>query len=80
MSPHRRPVPLWYALLAILVSTLAVAGTGIWYTHHAQEEADHRWCELLTVLSDRSPPPETDRGRRIAQEIGELRSSLGCPP
>lgn len=80
MSPHRRPVPVWYALLAVLVSTLAVAGAGIWYTHHAQQAADRRWCELLDVLGDGSPPPETARGRTIAQEVEQLRAAFTCPP
>lgn len=78
MSPHRRPVPLWYVLLAVLVSVLAVSGAGLWYTHHAQQAADRRWCELLTVLSDGSPPPETDRGRQIADEVSALRAQFGC--
>ncbi|SCL21523.1 hypothetical protein GA0074694_3132 [Micromonospora inyonensis] len=69
---------MWYALLAVLVSVLAVSGAGIWYTHRAQADADQRWCELLTVLADRSPPPETERGQRIALEVAELRASLGC--
>ena len=78
MSPHRRPVPLWYALLAVLVSVLAVSGAGIWYTHHTQQVADRRWCELFSVLGEGGPPPETDRGVRIAQEVAQLRADLGC--
>lgn len=73
-------MPAWYALLAVLVSVLAVSGAGIWYTHHSQDQADRRWCELLTVLGDGSPPPETDRGRSIAREVALLRETFGCPP
>lgn len=77
MSPHRRPVPVWYALLALLVSLLLVSGAGIWYTHHAQREADRRWCELLTALSS-GPPSETERGRVIAAAVAQLRQDFGC--
>lgn len=80
MSPHRRPVPVWYALLAVLISTLAVAGAGIWYTHHTQQQADRRWCELLDVLGNGGPPAETDRGRSIAREVEQLRTAFGCSP
>ncbi|RBQ05144.1 hypothetical protein DQE82_26710 [Micromonospora sp. LHW51205] len=71
-------MPLWYALLAVLVSVLAVSGAGIWYTHHAQQVADRRWCELFSVLGEGGPPAETDRGVRIAQEVSQLRAELGC--
>ena len=77
MSPHRRPVPAWYALLAVLVSMLAVSAAGIWYTHHAQRQSDRRWCELLTVLSG-GPSPETERGRAVADAMARLRADFGC--
>lgn len=77
MSPHRRPVPVWYALLAVLVSVLAVSGGGIWYTSHAQREADQRWCELLTILAS-GPAPTTEQGRVIADAMAQLRQDFGC--
>lgn len=77
MSPHRRPVPLWYALLAVMVSMLLLTGAGIWYTNHAQREADRRWCELFTIMSG-GPAPTTERGRVIADAMDRLRLDLGC--
>ncbi len=70
-------MPLWYALLAVMLSTLLLSGAGIWYTSHAQREADRRWCELLTILAG-GGPPTTERGRIIADAMERLRVGLGC--
>lgn len=77
MSPHRRPVPAWYALLAILVSVLAVSGATLWYASYQQREADRRWCELLTILAG-GPAPSSERGRAIAEAMAQLRQDFGC--
>lgn len=77
MSPHRRPVPLWYAMLAVMMSTLMLAGAGIWYTHYSQRQSDRRWCELFTIMSG-GPPATTERGRVIADAMERLRVDLGC--
>jgi hypothetical protein len=81
-------VPLWYALLAVMVSMLIVSAAGIWYTNHVQRgaelraaqdrrEADRRWCELLTILAG-GPAATTERGRAIADAMARLRDGLGC--
>lgn len=76
----RRPVPLWYALLAVLVSTLLVSGAGIAYTAHVQRESDRQWCELFDIMTADSPPPTTERGRDIAEALERRRQTLGCKP
>lgn len=65
MSPHRRPVPLWYALLAIVVSMLAVAGAAIVYTEHVAR----RQCAMHTaeVAVYREVPPPSETGKRLAE-------------
>lgn len=89
MSPHRRPVPLWYVLLAVMVSILATAGANIAYTSHvqrvaaersaaAQRESDRMWCELFDIMTAGSPPPTTERGQAIADALERRRATLGC--
>jgi hypothetical protein len=83
----RRPAPLWYVLVAVLVSSLLVSSAGIWYTNYvdgqrerAERESDRRWCALLTDLDGayESSTPQTELGRRIAAAIHELRGGFGC--
>ncbi|MDG4784366.1 hypothetical protein O7626_41130 [Micromonospora sp. WMMD1102] len=84
-------MPLWYALLAVLLSVLAVSGATLAYTAHVQREAaaadraadreaDQRWCELLTVLDEAygSTPPQTELGRRVADAVHQLRVGFNC--
>ena len=89
VSLRRQPltVPRWYALLAICVSMVTLAGMGIAYTSYvdgqreqAEREADRRWCLLLSTL-DRaysSTPPATELGRQVAIAIHNLTTQLQC--
>ncbi|WP_329013264.1 hypothetical protein OG271_04080 [Micromonospora rifamycinica] len=64
MSPHRRPVPIWYVLLAVVVSVLTVSGAGIWYTEHVARRQCAMYTAELAVY--REVPPSTETGRRLA--------------
>jgi hypothetical protein len=88
---HRRPVPLWYALLAVVVSVLAIMVANVGYTVHVQREAaaaqreadreaDRRWCGLITTLDEgySVSPPQTEIGRKLARDIRALRVEFGC--
>jgi hypothetical protein len=62
----------------------------IWYTntvderarvrsHHAQQQADMRWCRLFRLyVSSDQPPPTTERGKDQLKEFLLLYNSLGC--
>lgn len=73
-------VRLWYALLVSFVATIVVAMSCLWWTAAQQRESDVRWCRLMVALDNAytSNPPRTPVGRDIAQQIHELRRSLGC--
>ena len=88
---HRKPVPLWYALLAVVVSVLAITVANISYTAHVQREAaaaqrdadreaDRRWCGLITTLDEgySVSPPQTEIGRKLARDIKSLRAEFDC--
>lgn len=81
MSPHRRPVPLWYALLAVLLSVLAISLATLAYTAHVRREADRRWCGLIGALDDAysATPPQSELGRQVAAELARLRQQFDCP-
>jgi len=79
--------PRWYLLVAVVVSTLSTAAGGVAYTSwsigqqdRTERENDRRWCQLLATLDDayRATPPQTPTGQRLAADIHELRSQLGC--
>jgi hypothetical protein len=83
----RREVPLWWALVSVVLAVLLMLGTGIAYTRYidnkAQErerQADRRWCALLTLFdkSYQANPPETEVGREAARLMHELVVSTGC--
>ncbi|WP_320069595.1 hypothetical protein [Micromonospora sp. RTGN7] len=76
MSPHRRPVPVWYALVAALVSALAVAGACIAYTEHVSR----RQCTVLRteVAAYREVPPTTPTGELLARAKEQLLRDLHC--
>jgi type II secretory pathway pseudopilin PulG len=48
----------------------------------AARESEQRWCSLITTMDDayRIAPPQTEIGRKLAQDIGDLRLRFGCPP
>jgi hypothetical protein len=64
-----------------MVSMLATAAAGIWYTHHVQRDAERKWCGIVATLDDayRASPPQTTAGRRLAEEMAELRRQFHCP-
>ncbi|MFC9973530.1 hypothetical protein ACFVH6_21815 [Spirillospora sp. NPDC127200] len=78
-----------WAVLMVLVSALLVAGACIVYTGHVareterrqeqeRQEADRRWCSLLTRLDQPQTPATTERGAAIQRDIHQLRGDLGC--
>lgn len=76
MSPHRRPVPVWYALLAVVVSALATTGACIAYTEHVAR----RQCTVLRVevAAYREVPPATPTGELLARAKEGLLRDLHC--
>lgn len=84
-------IRLWYALTALVVSCVVIAGVSIQYsnwtraktieeTERQQRESDRRWCELLTTMDTAytEQPPRSPTGTRLAQQISELRTQFGC--
>lgn len=75
----RRPVV--YMLVAVLLSSLVTAVAALALTRHERAESDRRWCSLLSELDAayQTPPgPTTEVGRKVAEEIHQLRVGLGC--
>lgn len=74
--------PIWYSLVAVVVSTIFIAALCIWYTNYAVRESDRQFCELITVLDEAytapDAPPPTERGKRIGLAIRKLRADFGC--
>lgn len=68
----------WWAIVMVLVCAVLAAGACIVYTNQTQRESDQRWCALLATLDAPGVPAETERGRRIQQQVHELRRSLRC--
>lgn len=82
-------MPAWYVLVAIVVSLMLLATSGVVYTnwsirrqYAAERESDRRWCQLLATLDHayQGSPPQTELGRRLAADIHALRAELGCAP
>lgn len=63
------------------VSVVAVVLGGIWYTGYNQRQSDHRWCELLAIITDGPAPPAGPAGERarvVNAALVQLRKELGC--
>lgn len=73
--------PVWYSLIAVVVSTIVLSAAGVLYTGHVQRESNRQWCELLTVLDDAysARRPTTPLGQQVATTVHELRVDFGCP-
>jgi hypothetical protein len=67
-----------WSLVMVLVMAVLVAGGGIAYTRHVQQQADRRWCDLLGTLDQPRVPPTTARGRAVQDQIHRLHGQLGC--
>ena len=64
------------------VSMALTAGVAVWQARQAVHETEQRWCGLVSTLDDtyRTTPPQTEAGRRVAEQIARLRAEFGCPP
>lgn len=88
----RTPVPLWWFILVSVVAFIVLAVAGLFYTNAVAEKSERelkdlqrtserRWCRLLVTLDDANNPPtnaQSELQRRIAAEIHQLRTELGC--
>jgi len=81
----KRPTqPVWYSLLAVLVTAVLVAAASIVVAVQLAEqnarEAEHKWCAIVVTLDDAysSRPASTPLGRDIAAKMAQLRKDLGC--
>jgi hypothetical protein len=79
VKPPRQPV--WYSLLAVLVTALLTAAASIVISVRLAEqtsrESERKWCAIITILTG-GPTPETERGRAVAAAMLQLRRDLGC--
>jgi hypothetical protein len=72
--------PIWYSLVAVVVSMILLTVLGAWYTNRTAAESERKWCELLGVMDEAysSSPPRTEIGRQLARAMNKLRSDFGC--
>lgn len=69
-----------YALMAVFVAVLGMGASSVWYSNHVAEQNNRRWCALLANLDDayRQNPPTSPIGRKIAEDMHNLRVGFGC--
>ena len=77
-KPANRSV--MYALVVVFLTVLAVMVLSIWYSNRVQQESNRNWCSLVTNLDDayKQNPPSSPVGKKIAQDMHNLRQRLGC--
>lgn len=82
----------WRVLIACLLAALGSSTVSIIYSNDAarqseqrvseqQRLSEQRWCGIVATLDDayRDTPPQTPAGRKIADDIRQLRVAFGCP-
>lgn len=67
----------WSVAMVLIVAVMVGIGN-IAYTHHAQHEADRRWCAVLERQATPDPPPTTPRGWALISEYQTLHEQFGC--
>lgn len=79
--------PLWYSLVAILVSGMLLGITSLYLSKRAgdvaqqqRRESERQWCELLITLDNayNKTPPRSSNAVNVAQEIHRLRLKFEC--
>lgn len=73
-------IKLWWALLAVFISCLAMMAGSLIYANSVARESAQQWCSIVITLDDayRQTPPQTAVGQNLASEIAQLRQSLEC--
>ena len=69
-----------YAVLLVLVMSIVLYSTTIWYANYEARQSQRAWCSLISTLDDtyRQQPPTTPTGLQVAAEVHALRLRLGC--
>lgn len=77
-----------YALVAVFVTSLALAIANVIYTDHVDQLAEHRnversrdWCRIIVMLDDRNqklPPAQDKETADFRQALHDLRITKGC--
>lgn len=75
-----KPTRAWYYVAAACVSSLAVGVASIQYANYVDEKSNKQWCQVVLTLDDayRQSPPQTEAGRKIAQEMARMRRDFDC--
>jgi hypothetical protein len=79
MKKGLRDRQVW-ALILAYVTAFIFAGVSVQYAQYVDSESNHRWCQLLDVLTEsyRTQPPESSTGQLVAREITMLHTEFNC--
>lgn len=69
-----RRVPIWYVFVVAAVTFALTAAISFALIVQSQR----KWCSLLIVLEAPDKPATTERGAKVAREIGNLSREFGC--
>jgi hypothetical protein len=76
-----------YALTAVFASCFVMFAVSIIWSNHVADDAYNRaarnqqhFCALVSTLDSvyQSSPPTTVTGKRVAAEMHDLKTNLGC--
>lgn len=79
--------PLWYSLVAILVSSMLLGVTSLYLSKKAGDVAqqqrrasERQWCELLIAMDNayHRTPPRNPNAIDVAQEVHRQRLKFEC--
>ena len=73
----------WVALVLAMIPLVAAIAFTVGYVRYSNNQADQRWCSLLSSTDQPLPKnlPDTEqvrRQRKVLAQIHELRLSLHC--
>lgn len=71
---------VWYSIVVILVTVIAVAVGNILYTNWVDRRSNQLWCEILVGIDDLNTkrPPQSEESKDFANKVHKLVIEFHC--
>lgn len=80
LDDHPMSLGTAWSVFIIVLANVITGVVCVIVATRVDTSSNRRWCSLVSTLDDAytANPPATLTGRRVAEQIHELRSEFGC--